>query len=119
MLTPKLVTLWYRAPEILLRCQKYGLPVDIWGLGCILCELLNKGMPILPGRNEVDQFVLICELIGKPCKTSDWPEFFQLQQFDVISKMSNNKSNNLWSRFEEWPNDCTDLIHRMLCWDPD
>lgn len=54
MLTPKLVTLWYRAPEILLRCPKYGLPVDVWALGCILCELLKKGLPILPGRNEVD-----------------------------------------------------------------
>lgn len=77
-LTPKLVTLWYRAPEILLRCPKYGLPVDVWALGCILCELLNKGMPILPGKNEVDQYIQICDLIGKPCKTSDWPEFFSL-----------------------------------------
>lgn len=54
MLTPKLVTLWYRAPEILLRCPTYGLPSDMWALGCILAELLNNGQPMLPGRNEID-----------------------------------------------------------------
>ena len=57
MLTPKLVTLWYRSPEILLRCEKYGPPCDAWAIGCILAELLNQGQPIVPGRNEVDQFV--------------------------------------------------------------
>ena len=57
MLTPKLVTLWYRAPEILLRCEEYGLTSDLWALGCILGELLNQGSPLFPGRNEVDQFI--------------------------------------------------------------
>jgi serine/threonine protein kinase len=53
-MTPKLTTLWYRAPEILLRCPEYGLPADMWALGCILAELLNEGMPLMPGQNEID-----------------------------------------------------------------
>ena len=52
--TKEILTLWYRAPEILLRCSSYGLPSDMWALGCILAELLNNGIPILPGRNEID-----------------------------------------------------------------
>lgn len=76
MLTPKLVTLWYRAPEILLRCPSYGLPSDMWALGCIIAELLNTGSPVLPGQNEIDQFVQICALIGKPQQEQEWPEYF-------------------------------------------
>ena len=47
-LTPKVVTLWYRSPEILLRCPYYSKPSDAWGIGCIIAELLNYGYPILP-----------------------------------------------------------------------
>jgi serine/threonine protein kinase len=53
-LTPKVVTLWYRSPEILLRCGEYGKPCDVWAVGCIFGELLNKGRPVMPGHNEVD-----------------------------------------------------------------
>lgn len=65
--TPKVVTLWYRSPEILLRHPKgYSKPADAWAVGCILAELLNFGYPVMPGNNEVDQFRHICRLIGKP-----------------------------------------------------
>jgi len=53
-LTAKVVTLWYRSPEILLKCPYYSKPCDAWAVGCILAELLNNGFPILPGKNEVD-----------------------------------------------------------------
>ena len=53
-MTPKVVTLWYRAPEILLKCGEYGKPADVWAVGCILAELLNKGRPIFAGHNEID-----------------------------------------------------------------
>ena len=77
-MTPKLVTLWYRAPEILLRCENYGLPSDMWALGCILAELLNQGVQLLTGRNEIDQFIKICELMGRPYNRYDWPQFWTL-----------------------------------------
>lgn len=46
--TPKVVTLWYRAPEILLKAPQYSKPCDAWGVGCIMAELLNYGYPIVP-----------------------------------------------------------------------
>ena len=51
-MTSRVVTLWYRAPELLLGATYYGVGVDLWSAGCILAELL-LGKPILPGRTEV------------------------------------------------------------------
>mmetsp|Transcript_485 Transcript_485/g.517 ORF Transcript_485/g.517 Transcript_485/m.517 type:complete len:224 (+) Transcript_485:49-720(+) len=65
-LTPNVVTLWYRAPEILMGCRDYTQAIDMWSVGCIFAEMLNNGKPILPGNNEADQFQLICKLIGEP-----------------------------------------------------
>ena len=67
-MTPKVVTLWYRAPEILLRVGEYWKACDVWAFGCILAEFLNRGYPVLPGKNEIDQYRNICELLGKPTK---------------------------------------------------
>ena len=70
--TPRVVTLWYRAPELLLGARHYSSAVDMWSCGCILGELLNGGRVLLPGDVEAGQFKLICALLGRP--TEDiWP----------------------------------------------
>ena len=51
-LTSRVVTLWYRPPELLLGATQYGVAVDLWSTGCILGELY-AGKPIMPGRTEV------------------------------------------------------------------
>ena len=51
-LTSRVVTLWYRPPELLLGATRYGAAVDLWSTGCILAELY-AGKPIMPGRTEV------------------------------------------------------------------
>lgn len=51
-LTSRVVTLWYRPPELLLGATDYGIAVDLWSTGCILAELF-AGKPIMPGRTEV------------------------------------------------------------------
>lgn len=51
-LTSRVVTLWYRPPELLLGSTDYGASVDIWSVGCLLPELLTS-RPILQGRTEV------------------------------------------------------------------
>lgn len=51
-LTSRVVTLWYRPPELLLGATEYSVAVDMWSAGCILAELLS-GRPIMPGRTEV------------------------------------------------------------------
>lgn len=61
-LTSRVVTLWYRPPELLLGATYYGTAVDLWSTGCILAELY-AGKPIMPGRTEVHIVVslLVCE----------------------------------------------------------
>jgi serine/threonine protein kinase len=63
-LTSRVVTLWYRPPELLLGATCYGVAVDLWSTGCILAELY-AGKPIMPGRTEVccSDSVYICKSI--------------------------------------------------------
>jgi cell division cycle 2-like len=75
-LTQLVVTLWYRAPELLLGTTSYGFEVDIWSLGCILAELLTLE-PLFQGKNEVDQLSLIFALLGTPTN-DNWPGFRSL-----------------------------------------
>ncbi|KAI9729712.1 MAG: hypothetical protein M1834_006663 [Cirrosporium novae-zelandiae] len=75
-LTQLVVTLWYRAPELLLGTDKYGPEIDIWSLGCIFGELLTQ-QPLLQGKNEVDELSKIFELCGIPTEES-WPGFRRL-----------------------------------------
>lgn len=56
-MTSRVVTLWYRAPELLLGATDYGVGIDLWSAGCILAELL-AGRPIMPGRTEVSIYLV-------------------------------------------------------------
>jgi len=53
-MTQLVVTLWYRAPELLLGAKEYTTAIDMWSVGCIFAELLNNEA-LLPGRSEIDQ----------------------------------------------------------------
>ncbi|XP_043720293.1 cyclin-dependent kinase C-2-like isoform X2 [Telopea speciosissima] len=70
-LTNRVITLWYRPPELLLGTTKYGPAVDMWSVGCIFAELLH-GKPIFPGKDEPEQLNKIFELCGAPDE-SNWP----------------------------------------------
>ncbi|OTA60387.1 kinase-like protein [Hypoxylon sp. EC38] len=75
-LTQLVVTLWYRAPELLLGTKTYGAAIDMWSVGCIFGELLTRE-PLLQGKTEVDELSKIFELCGIPTDES-WPGFRRL-----------------------------------------
>ena len=69
--TSEVVTLWYRAPDILLGSERYSTPVDVWSIGCIFAEMHN-GRPLFPGRSENVQLDLIFQKLGTP-READFP----------------------------------------------
>ncbi|XP_037688694.1 cyclin-dependent kinase-like 1 isoform X2 [Choloepus didactylus] len=61
--TDYVATRWYRSPELLVGDTQYGPPVDVWAIGCVFAELLS-GMPLWPGKSDVDQLYLIRKTLG-------------------------------------------------------
>ncbi len=72
-LTPTVITLWYRPPEILLGLKKYDSKADMWSVGCVLAELLN-GRPLFPASSESEMLKSIWNFCGYPSDKS-WPAF--------------------------------------------
>lgn len=70
-LTSVVVTLWYRAPEVILQAA-YATPVDLWSCGCIFAELFIR-RPLFCGQSDIDQLSKIFEILGLPPE-HDWPE---------------------------------------------
>jgi len=73
------VTLWYRAPEILLGAKQYSTPIDIWSIGCIFAEMASK-KPLFPGDSEIDEIFRIAKVMGTP-NEENWPGVSELPEF--------------------------------------
>lgn len=95
-LTQLVVTLWYRAPELLLGAHTYTSSIDTWSIGCIFAELLTRE-PLFQGRNEVDQLSKIFSLLGTPTATS-WPEFHSLPNAKALFPLLSNSRSSPKSR---------------------
>jgi len=63
--TDYVVTRWYRAPEVVLLASEYTKSIDVWAVGCILCELVQR-KPIFAGKDHLDQIKKIIGVIGTP-----------------------------------------------------
>merc|ERR550532_2931261 len=77
--THEVVTLWYRAPEILLGQSTYATPMDIWSLGCIVSEMATA-QPLFPGDSEIDTMFKIFRILGTPTNEV-WPGVTTLRDF--------------------------------------
>lgn len=115
--TLDVVTLWYRAPEILLGCQRYGPEVDIWSAGCIIAEMLVGG-PIFPGDSEIGTIFKIFKACGTPTEES-WPELSQLDNWrPTFPKWPDTKLEGVISSRPEMGTDGADLLRSLLAMNP-
>jgi len=80
--THEVVTLWYRAPEILLGSKFYSTSVDNWSLGCIFAEMITR-RPLFPGDSEIDQLFRIFRSLGTPSE-SCWPGVSSLPDYKPV-----------------------------------
>jgi serine/threonine protein kinase len=76
----QVMTLRYRAPEIMLGMREYNAAVDMWSVGCIMSEMLLGDTPF-QGENEVDQLMKIFEQLGRP-SVEQWPEVSKCENFN-------------------------------------
>ncbi|XP_014673642.1 PREDICTED: cyclin-dependent kinase 2-like [Priapulus caudatus] len=112
--THEVVTLWYRSPEILLGSRFYSTAVDVWSIGCIFVEMVNKKV-LFAGDSEIDQLFRIFRTLGTPDETI-WPGVTQLPDYKPM--------------FPRWPAQSTadlcpglsadgqDLFRLMMQYDP-
>ncbi|XP_058125393.1 cyclin-dependent kinase 9 isoform X2 [Anopheles coustani] len=115
--TNRVVTLWYRPPELLLGDRNYGPPVDMWGAGCIMAEMWTRS-PIMQGATEQQQLVLISQLCGS--FTNDvWPDVENLELYQKMELPPGHK-RKVRERLRPYVKDPhgIDLLDYLLMLDP-
>jgi len=116
--TNRVVTLWYRPPELLFGERNYGSAVDMWGAGCIMAELWTRS-PILQGNTEQHQLSLISQLCGA-ITPEVWPKVVNLELYHKIELPSVSR-RRVKERLKPYvkENVACDLIDQLLCLNPD
>ncbi|CBI22263.3 unnamed protein product, partial [Vitis vinifera] len=134
ILTSRVVTLWYRPPELILGSTSYGVSVDLWSVGCVFAELLI-GKPLFKGRTEpllnirqrhlldesaiweerVEQLHKIFKLCGSPPD-----EYWKKSKFPhaTMFKPHHSYESTLRERFREYPTTALNLIETLLSVEP-
>jgi len=129
------VTIWYRAPELLLGAKHYTRAVDIWAIGCIFAELIAS-KPLFPGKErdpqnpnlfQTDQVERIFRVLGKPT-VHVWPDVEVLQEWKRVvndfARMTSTSPEVLQAGLRQAipalrpDSSAYDLLVRMLCYDP-
>lgn len=116
--TNRVVTLWYRPPELLLGERNYGPAIDLWGSGCIMAEMWTRS-PIMQGSTEQQQLAFITKLCGSIC-SEVW---VGVEKLELYSKMDlpKGEKRRVKERLKGYVKDpyALDLLDRLLILNPD
>ncbi|PWN23019.1 Pkinase-domain-containing protein, partial [Microstroma glucosiphilum] len=122
--TGMVVTRWYRPPELLAGERRYGPAVDMWGLGCLLAEMIVR-RPMFKGSSEINQLELIVDLCGSPGEDCypGWTSLPGVKNVDNTGQIKADKNEKGRHDFGKKPrcvreNELADLIDRLLVLDP-
>lgn len=113
--TPLVVTLWYRAPELLLGAKQYSTAIDMWSVGCIFAELVTQ-KALFPAKSEIELLNKILKLLGTPTEQV-WQGINDLPLMKSINLMAVPHSS-LRKEFSFLTENAFDLLNKMLCYDP-
>jgi len=111
--THEILTLWYRAPEVLLGSTHYSTAVDMWSVACIFAELVTK-QALFPGDSELQQLLHIFRLLGTP-NEEVWPGVSKLMNWHEYPQWS---PQNLSTSVPNLDKDGLDLLAQMLQYEP-
>ncbi|KAJ1560276.1 negative regulator of the PHO system, partial [Cladochytrium tenue] len=110
----EVVTLWYRAPDVLLGSRSYSTSIDVWSAGCIMAEMYS-GKPLFPGKTNEDQLARIFKLLGTPSEAT-WPHVSELPEFKKNFPVYPPQS--LQARLPMMDPVALDLLSRMITYVP-
>ncbi|KAG8816049.1 kinase subunit of RNA polymerase II carboxy-terminal domain kinase I [Serendipita sp. 399] len=114
--TNRVITLWYRPPELLFGATVYGPEVDLWSAGCIFLELFVK-KPIFQGGDEIHQLDVIFRIMGSPTP-AQWPSLPNLPWYELVKPTT--MTSIFQHTFKKWvPSGALDLAQKMLIFDPE
>ncbi|RWV98141.1 hypothetical protein GW17_00039033 [Ensete ventricosum] len=116
IMTEYVVTRWYRAPELLLNSTDYTAAIDMWSVGCIFMELMNR-KPLFPGRDHMHQMRLITELIGTPTE-SELEFILNEDARRYMRHLPRYPRQSFATLYPHINPVAIDLIERMLTFDP-
>ncbi|KQJ92528.1 cyclin-dependent kinase B1-1 [Brachypodium distachyon] len=111
--THEIVTLWYRAPEVLLGATHYSTGVDVWSIGCIFAEMVRR-QALFTGDSELQQLLHIFRMLGTPTE-EQWPGVTALRDWHEYPQW---KPQSLARAVPTLEPEGLDLLSRMLRFDP-
>ena len=112
--TEYISTRWYRSPECLLTDGYYGAKMDLWGVGCVLFEVIAL-QPLFPGKNELDQIRRIHNILGTP--NQEKFQDFQKHATHMEIKFPHKEGTGIDSLIPHASEQCRDLIKKLLIYD--
>lgn len=116
-LTDYIATRWYRPPEVLLEWDTYDKSLDVWSIGCIFAELLDR-KPLFPGKESAEQIELILSILGTP-KIEDIYKEGRSNSRELIFKYGKIEKVPWKEIIPNGSEDALDLLEKMLKFDPD
>jgi CTD kinase subunit alpha len=115
--TNRVITIWYRPPELLLGETQYGPAVDIWSAACVFVEMFTK-KAIFPGeRGELSQLEKVYNVLGTPTR-SEWPNLVELPWFELMQPVDRRKRVFETMFKDIFTPAALDLVKQMLRYDP-
>ncbi|KAJ2159464.1 serine/threonine protein kinase, CMGC, CDC2/CDK sub [Coemansia sp. RSA 552] len=114
-MTKCVVTRWYRPPELLLGERRYSTAIDMWGVGCILAEML-VGKPVFQGSTDLNQIDQVMRICGSP-NDALWPGWRDLPDCRQVESFS-TYPRRVRDEFARFGDDAADLLDQLLQLDP-
>lgn len=110
-------TRWYRAPELLYGANRYDQSVDVWSLGCVLAEIVQRN-PLFAGHSDIEQLAMVHQALGNP--PLEWAQ--SLPDYDKIAFLTGNKESNSTSSWQqrfknvELKPDLLQIFQKTICY---
>ncbi len=108
---------WYRSPEQLVNALNYSTPIDIWALGCVVGEMIQR-KPIFPGSCTLSQLTLIVHITGRP-SDSDLKSIDSSHVIPILEGLGKSKEGDLKEVMTHGNEEVHDFVRLCLQFNPE